>query len=78
MGDAEVDIANERNVLQMPASVPCRKGVSERAATATVTCLFHFPHAGGSRATLLHGVQGRQGEVEKQEDKSIFEHQGKK
>jgi len=50
-GGAEVDAANERSVLQIAASVPCWKRVSERAATATVTCLFHFPHPEGSQVT---------------------------
>lgn len=38
-GNAAVDVANERSVLQMPASVLCWKRVSERAATAT---MMHF------------------------------------
>lgn len=56
-GDAAVDGANERSVLQMPAPVPHWKRVSERAATATMTCLFHFPCPGVSRVTLLCGVK---------------------
>lgn len=76
-GNAEVDVADERNVLQMPASVLCWKGVSERAATATVM-RFIFLTLGNPKGLCCVGQKISQGKAEKQEDKSFFGHQGKK